>query len=383
MDGSMRNFWRRCAARIAGLAARVAVPRSLPLAFPTAARLAIRPRLIAAVGPIALFGLIPPALAQQVYAPKPWEMGMQAAGGPLKQQAIDLHDLVLVIITLITLFVAGLLGWVMYRYNARRNPTPSQTSHNTVLEVAWTVVPILILVVMAIPSFRLVYYLDRTADADLTVKVTGHQWYWEYSYPDKGNIDFSSYIIPDDQLKPDQLRLLTVDNDLVVPAGKNIRVLQTSGDVIHSFFIPSLGVQRYAIPGRTIETWFRADKPGIYLGECNQICGTNHSRMPIVVRAVTPQEFDTWLVEAKTKYADAGGAVAPSAATGSAAPTTATVQSVASQSVASQSATAKSTSVTGKPTRVTSVAEAPVAVTPAAVTGEKPFSLLAAARVQR
>ena len=163
---------------------------------------------------------------------------------------------------------------------------PTRTSHNTVLEIAWTVIPVLILVVIAIPSFRLVYYEDRTHDADLTIKVTGHQWYWEYTYPDKNNIDFSSYIIPDDQLKPGQLRLLTVDNELVVPVGKNIRVLTTSGDVIHSFFIPALGVQRYAIPGRTIETWFRVDKPGMFYGECNQICGTNHSRMPIVVRAV-------------------------------------------------------------------------------------------------
>ena len=199
------------------------------------------------------------------------------------------------IITLITLFVGGLLVWVMWRYHATRNPVPTRTAHNTVLEIAWTVIPVLILVVMAIPSFRLVYYEDRTRDADLTIKVTGHQWYWEYTYPDNNNIDFTSYMIPDDQLKPGQLRLLEVDNQLVVPVGKNIRVLQTSTDVIHSWFIPALGVQRYAIPGRTIETWFRADKPGMFYGQCNQICGTNHSRMPIVVRAVPEQEFDAWL----------------------------------------------------------------------------------------
>jgi cytochrome c oxidase subunit II len=245
------------------------------------------------------------ALAQAVGAPRPWEMGMQPAFGPVKQQQIDLHDLVLVIITVITLFVTGLLLWVMWRYNAKRNPVPSRTAHHTALEIAWTVIPVLILVVMAIPSFRLIYYEDKTRDADLTVKVTGHQWYWEYSYPDKGPIDFSSYIIPDDQLKPGQRRLLDVDNQLVVPVGKNIRVLQTSTDVIHSWFVPALGVQRYAIPGRTIETWFRVDQPGVFYGECNQICGTNHSRMPIVVRAVSPQEFDAWLIEAKTKFSDA------------------------------------------------------------------------------
>jgi cytochrome c oxidase subunit II len=193
----------------------------------------------------------------------------------------------------------------MWRYNARRNPAPTRTAHNTVLEIAWTVIPVLILVVMAIPSFRLVYYEDRTHDADLTIKVTGHQWYWEYTYPDKNNIDFSSYIIPDDQLKPGQRRLLEVDNQLVVPVGKNVRILTTSGDVIHSWFIPALGVQRYAIPGRTIETWLRADQPGVYYGECNQICGTNHSRMPIVVHAVPEQEFNAWLTQAKTKFSDA------------------------------------------------------------------------------
>jgi len=169
-------------------------------------------------------------------------------------------------------------------------------------------VPVLILVGIAIPSFRLVYYEDRTHSADLTVKVTGHQWYWEYTYPDQNNLDFDSYILPQDSLKPGQLRLLDVDNQLVVPAGKNIRILTTSGDVIHSWFIPSLGVQRYAIPGRTIETWFRADQPGTYYGECNQICGLNHSQMPIVVHAVTPAEFTAWVAsQSKTKTASAGG----------------------------------------------------------------------------
>ena len=246
------------------------------------------------------------ALAQAVGAPRPWEIGMQPAFGPLKQQQIELHNLVLVIITLITLFVGALLVWVMWRYNAKRNPVAARTSHNTVIEIAWTVIPVLILVVMAIPSFRLVYYEDRTRDAELTIKVTGHQWYWEYTYPDNNNIDFTSYLIPDDQLKPGQRRLLEVDNELVVPVGKNIRVLQTSTDVIHSWFIPALGVQRYAIPGRTIETWFKVDRPSIIYGQCNQICGTNHSRMPIVVRAVPEQEFNAWLTEAKTKFSDAG-----------------------------------------------------------------------------
>jgi len=248
-----------------------------------------------------------PALAQ---APRDWEMGMQPAFSPMKEHIIWLHNLVLVIITLVTLFVGALLVWVCIRYNEKRNPVPSQTSHHTVIEILWTVIPVLILVIMAIPSFQLIYYLDRTPNPDMTIKVTGHQWYWEYSYPDDGNVDIESRIIPDDELKPGDLRLLTVDNQLVIPAGKKIRVLTTSSDVIHSFFIPSLGAQRYAIPGRTIELWLEADKPGVYYGECNQICGQNHSKMPIAVHAVTDAEFKSWVTQAKK--AASGGPVTQS-----------------------------------------------------------------------
>jgi cytochrome c oxidase subunit 2 len=258
--------------------------------------------IVIATGALAVAG---EAVAQ---VPRPWEIGLQPAHSPVQQAIESLHDLVLIIITVITIFVAGLLAWVMFRYNARRSPTPSQTSHHTTLEVAWTVIPVLILVVIAIPSFQLVYFEDRTQNADLTIKVTGHQWYWEYTYPDNGGLDFSSYMVPADQLKPGQLRLLDVDNQLVVPAGKNIRILTTSADVIHSFFIPSLGVQRYAIPGRTIETWVKVDQPGDYYGECNQICGTNHSMMPISLKALTPEAFAAWVVQAKTKFSDAAPA---------------------------------------------------------------------------
>jgi len=235
--------------------------------------------------------------------PHDWAVGMQTAYGPIKSQIDSLNNLVLVIIILISVFVAALLGYVIWRYNAKRNTVASRTAHHTVLEILWTVIPVLILVIIAIPSFRLVYYEDRTPNPDVTVKVTGHQWYWEYTYPGKKPVDFSSYIVPDDKLKPGQLRLLTVDNELVIPVNKNIRVLTTSADVIHSFFVPALGIQRYAIPGRTIETWMRADKPGVFYGECNQICGTNHSRMPIVVHAVPEKEFEAWMVKAQTKFA--------------------------------------------------------------------------------
>ncbi len=240
------------------------------------------------------------AMAQM---PHSWQFGMQTPGSPVEERIHSLHNLVMVIITVITLFVAGLLAYVLWRFDARRHPAPSRTSHNTILEVAWTVLPVLILVVIAIPSFRLVYYEDRTQNADMTIKVTGHQWYWEYTYPDNGPVDFASHEIAADDLKPGQLRLLDVDNQLVLPVGKNVRILTTSADVIHSFFIPSLGVQRYAIPGRTIETWVRVDRPGTYYGECNQICGTNHSQMPISVHAVSEAEFMTWVAEAKTKFA--------------------------------------------------------------------------------
>jgi len=229
--------------------------------------------------------------------PKPWEMGMQPAANELKARIIDLHNLVLIIITMITILVGALLVWVMVRYNATRNPVPSTTSHNTTIEVLWTVIPVLILVVIA--SFRLVYYLDHTPDPDMTIKVTAHQWYWEYGYPEAGELAIESRMIRDEDLKPGQLRLLEVDNQLVVPVGKKIRILTNSVDVIHSFFIPSLGVQRYAIPGRTIETWMTVDKPGVYYGQCNQICGVDHSRMPIAVKAVTQDEYKAWLGQAK------------------------------------------------------------------------------------
>lgn len=226
---------------------------------------------------------------------------MQPPFSPVAERITSLHDMVLVIITLITLLVGALLVTVLVRFNHRANPNPSKTSHNTLIEVIWTVVPILILVIIAIPSLRLVYYEDRTKDPELTIKVTAHQWYWEYGYPDQGNLDIESRVIPDDQLKPGQLHLLEVDNPLVVPVGKNIRILTTSTDVIHSFFIPSLGVQRYAIPGRVIETWVRIDKPGTYRGECNQVCGMNHSQMPIVIQAVSDQDFKAWVEKTKSE----------------------------------------------------------------------------------
>ena len=266
-------------------------------------------RLVAAVSlaslAVAFLALFDPALAD---VPRNWQMGMQAPASPVATQIVSLHNLVLVIITVITIFVAGLLAYVIWRFSAEKNPNPSQTSHHTGLEVAWTVIPVLILVVMAIPSFRLVYYQDRVTNADMTVKVTGRQWYWEYTYPDADGLNFGSRpleakSVKPAAMKPGSLRLLEVDEPLVLPVGKNVRILSTSADVIHSFYVPALGVQRYAIPGRVIETWVRIDRPGTYYGQCNQICGEDHSNMPIAVRAVSPADYTAWLAEAKKKHA--------------------------------------------------------------------------------
>lgn len=252
--------------------------------------------------PLMVLAGVAPVLADQ---PKPWQMGMQAAASPVAVAIHRLDTLVLVIITAITIFVASLLLYVAWRFSSKRHAVASRTSHNTLLEVAWTVIPVLILVVIAIPSFRLIYLEDRTREADMTIKVVGHQWYWQYDYSDAAKVEFASRMIAEEDLKPGQKRLLEVDNQMAVPVGKNIRILTTSADVIHSFFIPSLGVQRYAIPGRTIETWFRVDRPGVYYGECNQICGVNHSAMPIGINAMAESEFQAWLTNAKTKFAAA------------------------------------------------------------------------------
>jgi cytochrome c oxidase subunit 2 len=198
-------------------------------------------------------------------------------------------------------FVLALLGYVMIRFHHRRHPIPTRTSHNAVIEILWTVIPVLILVIIAIPSFKLMYYMDRAPDAEMTIKVTGKQWYWTYEYPDQGGLAFDSNIVEDKDLKPGQPRLLEVDNPLVVPVNTTIRVQVTGvpDGVIHSWFMPSFGVQEYAMPGRLNESWIRVGDPGTYYGECNQICGINHSRMPIEVKAVSRADFQNWLAQAK------------------------------------------------------------------------------------
>lgn len=235
-------------------------------------------------------------------APQPWEMGLQPAASPVKHALEDFHNLLLVIITGITLLVLALLMVVVTRFSARRNPTPSKTSHNTLLEVAWTVVPVIILIVIAVPSFRVLYTMEVTPEAEMTIKVTGRQWYWDYEYPDQGGFTFSSYMIQDADLKLGQKRLLEVDNRVVVPVDTTVRVQVTAGDVIHSWAVPSFGVKKDAVPGRLNETWFKVEKEGVYYGQCSEICGVNHGFMPIAVEAVSKEKFAEWVAKAKLAY---------------------------------------------------------------------------------
>jgi cytochrome c oxidase subunit 2 len=260
---------------------------------------------------LALIGISVVARFAWAEGPQPWEMGMQPPATPVKDRLTAFHDELLVIISLITLFVLGLLLYVIVRFHHERHPVPTRTSHNTVIEMLWTVVPVLILVIIAIPSFKLMYYMDRVPNPDMTIKVTGHQWYWTYEYPDQAGLSFDSNLIPQADLKSGQKRLLDVDNPLVVPVDTVIRVYVTGTDVIHSWFVPSFGVQEYAVVGRLNESWMKVEHPGVYYGQCNQICGINHAFMPIEIRAVSKDDFQRWLVDAKKQFAhnDDGGAV--------------------------------------------------------------------------
>ena len=235
--------------------------------------------------------------------PQPWQLGLQPAAGSIAEKAADLHNMLLVIITLISLFVLALLVYSCLRFREDKNPTPSKTTHNTVIEVLWTVIPVVILVVIAVPSFKLLYYMDRTDETDMVVKVTGAQWYWTYEYP-KEEIAFDSYMIAEEDIQPGQKRLLDVDNPLVVPEGTRIKLLVQANDVMHSFFMPALAVQVYTVAGRTNEAWI--DIPmgeKTYYGQCNQICGINHAYMPIVIKAVSAEDYAKWVNDAREEFA--------------------------------------------------------------------------------
>jgi cytochrome c oxidase subunit II len=240
--------------------------------------------------------------------PTPWQMDLQGSASPVMEDVASFHFFLLWVIAVISAFVLALLLICIVRFNARANPTPSRTTHNTPIEILWTVVPVIILAAIAVPSFRLLFVQLQVPTPDLTVKVTGKQWFWSYSYPDS-KFEFDSMIVPEKDLKPGQLRLLAVDNEMVVPINKVVHVLVTGADVIHSFAVPSFGIRMDAVPGRLNETWFKATIEGVFYGQCSELCGKDHAFMPIAVRVVNESDFNTWLNGAKQKYAtDENGA---------------------------------------------------------------------------
>ncbi len=259
-------------------------------------------RLIAfVVTSVAVIGGGGLALAQ-TGQPHPWQLGLQQAATPVMEDIIWFHNFLLYLISAITLFVLVLLVVVIVRFNSRRNPVPSRTTHNTLIEVIWTVVPVLILVAIAVPSFRLLFYELKVPQADVTVKATGKQWFWSYQYPD-AKFEFDSLMTQEKDLKPGQPRLLTVDNEMVVPVNKVVHVITIGADVIHSFSVPAFGIKIDSIPGRINETWFKAERVGNYYGQCSQLCGRDHAFMPISVRVVSDQDYTAWLEAAKKKFA--------------------------------------------------------------------------------
>jgi cytochrome c oxidase subunit 2 len=235
--------------------------------------------------------------------PSPWQLGLQQSATPVMDNIIWFHDYLLYWITAIAGFVLVLLLIVMIRFNARSNPVPSRTTHNTLIEVLWTIVPIGILLFIAVPSFKLLFFQLDLPPADMTVKATGKQWYWSYSYPDHGKFEFDSLMLKADELKAEQPRLLSVDNEMVVPVNKTVHVIVTGADVIHAFAVPSFGIKIDAVPGRINETWFKATREGVYYGQCSELCGKDHAFMPIAVRVVSEQAFAAWVEDAKKKYA--------------------------------------------------------------------------------
>ena len=247
------------------------------------------------------FGLTPEfVLANE---PKDWQLGFQKAASKGMEDIVWFHDYMLLpIITAITAFVLFLLLYTCIRYRASKNKIASTTSHNTMIEVLWTLIPCLILIVMAVPSFKVLYSQDTIPEAEVTIKAVGYQWYWGYEYPDE-NIIFDSYMVEDKDLKENQPRLLTVDNEVYVPVNKVVKVMITANDVLHAWALPSFGVKRDAVPGRINETWFKADRIGTYYGQCSELCGIKHAFMPITVNVVSEQEYNLWLEEAKQKFA--------------------------------------------------------------------------------
>jgi len=249
------------------------------------------------------------ALADQ---PHPWQMGLQAAASPIMERIASFHSLLLWIITAISLAVLALIGCACFRFRETGDAQPSRRSHNTLLEIVWTAVPVLILVIIAVPSFKLLYFADVVPETELTVKATGYQWYWGYSYPDNGGFEFVATMVPDAELKPGQPRLLATDNEIVLPVATNIRIQVTAADVLHSWAMPSMGVKTDAVPGRLNEVWVRIAEPGVYYGQCSELCGVNHAFMPIAIRAVARPEFEAWVKQAQARFGTGTTSIAAS-----------------------------------------------------------------------
>lgn len=258
--------------------------------------------------------LVSPAMAAE---PKPWQLGLPEPATPIAEMLSGFHTLLLWIITIITLFVLALLIVTCVKFRESANPTPSKTTHNAVLEVAWTLIPVLILVGIAFPSFKIMYAADSTDDPEMTLKVTGYQWYWNYTYPDHGNFTFDAYLAArthEEAEEQNVARLMDTDNPVVLPVETNIRLLITAGDVLHNWSMSDFGVRLDAVPGRMNETWTRinADKAGTtFYGFCSELCGTDHAYMPIMIKAVTKEEFAAWVAEAQQEFDTADGSPKP------------------------------------------------------------------------
>jgi cytochrome c oxidase subunit 2 len=241
-------------------------------------------------------------------APEDWQMGFQDAHSPTMEKIVSFNDILFWICVVISLFVMGLMAYIFIRFNAKRNPVPQKFTHNSLIEVLWTVIPVIALVAIAIPSFRLLYFMDRTDEAEMTIKAIGHQWYWTYEYPDLGeDISFDAVMLTEDELEEGQLRLLETDESVVVPIDTNIRLLVTADDVIHAWTIPSFGIKIDAVPGRINEGWFRVDAVGIYYGQCSELCGRDHGFMPIRVEAVSKEDYAEWVAYAQEEFASNDG----------------------------------------------------------------------------
>jgi cytochrome c oxidase subunit II len=275
-------------------------------------------RLMALVGFMAASG---GAMATDGYGqPTPWQIGLQGSASEIMEFITAMHTGLFWLITVISLFVLALLAYCIVKFNEKANPVPSKTTHNSTVEVLWTVIPVVILVIIAIPSFRLLRLQEEIPPADVTIKVTGVQWAWNVEYAkDSGGFGFRVNMLSDDEIKKeiaggkkaaDVPRLLAVDNEIVVPVNKVVRVQVTASDVMHAFAMPSLGIKRDAVPGRLNETWFRANREGVYYGQCSELCGTNHAFMPAAIRVVSAAKYAEWLEGAKKKFAD-GGPAAP------------------------------------------------------------------------